>query len=252
MKFLHRKRGREAIDEIGIIPRCKGVLIHDGRASYPGCGQCSCQLCGSCLLRELTFVIKANGFRWARLMKRLLREACRRVNKSESKTLAEADRRAVRKRYRTILTQGGRELPEIPPRPKGKRGRIAKSEAHDLHERLVKRGKSVLRFMENPDVSFTDNAGERKIRMAKVKIKHPCSVSRAFREEIQPLFPFSHSFCTFSPQKLLRFRRPRQQSRAAESAGPERSSAVRTRTGRVFTSSAVRAAACSLGPPACA
>ncbi len=101
----------------------------------------------------------------------------RRSIKSESKTLAEADRRAVRKRYRTILTQGGRELPEIPPRPKGKRGRIAKPEAHDLHERLVKHGKSVLRFMENPDVSFTDNAGEQKIRMAKVKIK----VSGCFR-----------------------------------------------------------------------
>ncbi len=125
----------------------------------------------------MTFVVEANGFRWARLMKRLLREACRRADKSESKTLAEADRRAVRKRYRTILTRGGRELPGIPPRPKGKRGRIAKSEAHDLHERLVKRGKSVLRFMENPHVSFTDNAGERKIRMAKVKTK----VSGCFR-----------------------------------------------------------------------
>ncbi len=66
MKFLHRKRGREAIDEIGIIPRCKGVLIYDCRASFPGCGQCSCQLCGSCLLRELTFVIESDGFCRAR------------------------------------------------------------------------------------------------------------------------------------------------------------------------------------------
>ncbi len=103
-------------------------------------------------------------------MKSPLREARRKVNKSESKTLAEADRRAVRKRYRAILPQGGRELPGIPTRPKGKRGRIAKSDAHDLHERLMTHGKSVLRFIKNPDVSFTDNAGERKIRMAKVKV----------------------------------------------------------------------------------
>ena len=177
VKFLHRKRGREAIDGIGIIPRYRGVLIHDCWASYLGYGQCSHQLCGSHLLRELTFVVESNGFRWARLMKALLREACHRVNKSGSKTLAEADRRAVRKRYRTILTQGGRELPEVPPRPKGKRGRIAKSDAHNLHERLVKHEESVLRFIGDPDVSFTNNAGERKIRMAKVKIK----VSGCFR-----------------------------------------------------------------------
>ena len=65
----------------------------------------------------------------------------------------------------------------IPSRPKGKRGRTAKSDAHNLHERLVKHEESVLRFMSDPHVSFTNNAGERKIRMAKVKMK----VSGCFR-----------------------------------------------------------------------
>ncbi len=176
-KFPHPKRGREAIEEIGIIPRYKGVLIHDCWAAYMGYDQCRHQLCGSHLLRELTFVVESNGYRWARLMKSLLREVSRRVNKSASKTLNEADRRAVRKRYRTILTQGAKELPDIPPRTKGKRGRIAKSDAHNLHERLVKHEKSVLRFMKDPNVSFTNNTGEQKIRMTKVKIK----VSGCFR-----------------------------------------------------------------------
>ncbi len=72
----------------------------------------------------------------------------------------------MRKRYRTILTQGARELPDIPPPPKGKRGR--KSDAHNLHERLVKHEN--LRFTDDPNVSFTNNAGEQKIRMAKVKV----------------------------------------------------------------------------------
>jgi len=133
------------------------------------------------LLRELTFIVDSNGFRWARLMKKLLREACHRVNRSDAKTLTAAERRAVRKRYRTILTQGGKELPEIPPRPKGKRGRVAKSDAHNLHERLEKHEESVLRFTANPDVSFTNNAGEQKIRMSKVKIK----VSGCFRTQLQ-------------------------------------------------------------------
>ena len=177
LKFLHPKRGREAIDEIGVIPRYAGVLIHDCWASYFAYDRCRHQLCGSHLLRELAFVIESNGFRWARLMKRLLREACHKVNRSDAKVLTEAECRSMRRRYRTILTQGGKELPDIPPRPKGKRGKTAKSDAHNLHERLAKHEASVLRFMSDPDVSFTNNAGERKIRMAKVKIK----VSGCFR-----------------------------------------------------------------------
>ena len=171
LKFLHRKRGKEAIEEIAIIPRYTGTLVHDCWAAYLAYDQCSHQLCGSHLLRELTFIVDSNGFRWARLMKSLLREVCHRVNRSDTKTLAEAQRLAVRKRYRTILTQGARELPDIPPRPKGKRGRIAKSDAHNLHERLAKHEESVLRFMGDPHTSFTNNTGEQKIRMAKVKIK---------------------------------------------------------------------------------
>ena len=179
-KFLHRKRGREAIEEIGIIPRYTGTLVHDCWAAYLTYDQCTHQLCGSHLLRELTFIVDANGFRWARLMKKLLREVCHRVNQSATRTLTEPECRSVSRRYRTILTQGGKELPDIPPRPKGHRGRIARSDAHNLHERLAKHQVSVLRFMSDPNVSFTNNTGEQKIRMAKVKIK----VSGCFRTRL--------------------------------------------------------------------
>ena len=55
-------------------------------------------------------------------------------------------------------------MPEIPQRREGKRGRIAKSDAHNLHEALLKLEESVLRFMSEPDVSFTLNSavGARK------------------------------------------------------------------------------------------
>ena len=112
-------------------------------------------------------------------MHNLLREICHAVNQSETGVLREAECRRYRKRYRTILTQGGKELPEIPRRRKGKRGRIAKSDAHNLHEALSILEESVLRFMSDPDVSFTNNTAEQKIRMAKVKIK----VSGCFRTE---------------------------------------------------------------------
>ena len=188
-KFLHRQRGRAAIEDIGIIPRYTGTLVHDCWAAYLAYDQCTHQLCGSHLLRELTFIVDANGFRWARLMKKLLREACHKVNQSPTRTLTEPECRSIIRRYRTILTQGGKELPDIPPRPKGTRGRIAKSDAHNLHERLARHEASVLRFMSDPDTSFTNNTAEQKIRMAKVKIK----VSGCFRTQL-----YAEAWCRIS------------------------------------------------------
>ena len=71
----------------------------------------------------------------------------------------------------TILTQGARELPPIPPRQNGQRGKVAKSDAHNLWERMQKHEIAVLRFAKHPDVAFTNNRAERDLRMAKVKQK---------------------------------------------------------------------------------
>ena len=145
--------------------------------------------CGSHLLRDLAFVIESNGYRWARLMHKVLREICRADNQSETGVLSEAECWRYRKRYGTILTQGGKELPEIPQGREGKRGRIAKPFAHNLLERLLKYEGSELRFMSDPDVSFTNNTAEQKIRMSKVKIK----VSGCFRTERG-----AHAWCRIS------------------------------------------------------
>lgn len=51
LKFIHPKRGGEAIEDIGIIPRYGGVIIHDCWASYLSYGNCEHALCGSHLLR---------------------------------------------------------------------------------------------------------------------------------------------------------------------------------------------------------
>ena len=122
-------------------------------------------------------------------MKKLLCECCDAVNKSETSVLSEAECRRHRKKYRTILTQGSKEMPEIPQRRDGQRGRIAKSDTHNLHEALLILEESVLRFMSDPDVCFTNNTGEQKIRMSKVKIK----VSGCFRTEF-----YAHVWCRIS------------------------------------------------------
>ena len=177
LKVLHPRRGCEAIEAIGIIPRYQGVLIHDCWASYLSYGHCRHALCGAHLTRELAFVVEAHGHAWARRMRSLLLEACHQVAQRDDRTLSAKQYKALRRRYRTILTQAKRELPEIPPRADGQRGRIAKSDAHNLRERLKTYEAEVLRFAEDPDVSFTNNRAERDLRMSKVKQK----VSGCFR-----------------------------------------------------------------------
>ena len=78
----------------------------------------------------------------------------------------------VPQEVRTILTQGGKEMPGIPQRPKGRRGRIAESVAHNLYENLLKHEDSVLRFMSDPDVSFASNASEQEIRVSYQRPEH--------------------------------------------------------------------------------
>ena len=189
LKFLHRKRGREAIEDIGVIPRYGGVAIHDCWASYLSYDHCGHGLCGAHLLRELTFIVDANGYRWGANMKRLLQETCAKVSKRKRKKLTKTEYRNLQKRYRNILTRGVKELPPIPTRQNGKRGRIAKSDAHNLWERLEQHEAAVLLFAKNSHVSFTNNRAERDLRMSKVKQK----VSGCFRTQ-----QYAEAYCRIS------------------------------------------------------
>ena len=164
-------------------------MIHDCWASYLAYDHCGHGLCGSHLLRELTFVVDANGYAWAANMKRLLQETCVIVAKRKSKKLSRGEYKNLQKRYRNILSRGERELPAIPPRQNGKRGRIAKTDAHNLWERLKQYETAVLLFAKQPHVSFTNNRAERDLRMSKVKQK----VSGCFRTR-----PFAEAYCRIS------------------------------------------------------
>ena len=89
----------------------------------------------------------------------------------------------LQKRYRNILTRGEKQLPAIPPKPSGKRGKLAKSDTHNLLERLQAHEASVLLFAKDPYVSFTHNRAGRDLRMSKVKQM----VSGCFRTEAYAL-----------------------------------------------------------------
>ena len=185
LKFIHPKRGKEAIDDIGIIPRYGGVVIHDCWASYLSYENCNHALCGSHLLRELTFVVESNSYRWAKNIKMLLKETAAKVSKRKRKRLTPTEYLKLQKKYRTIMTKGKSELPKV-AKKSGKKGRIAKSDAHNLWERLNKYEKSVLLFAKLDHVAFTNNRAEQDLRMNKVKQK----ISGSFRNPI-----YAEAYC---------------------------------------------------------
>lgn len=189
LKFLHKNRGKKAMEDIGIIPRYGGDVVHDCWASYLSYVHCGHGLCGSHLLRDLTFVIDSNQYKWAKNIKALLQETCKKVSSSKKKKLSKKEYASLQRRYRNILTRGEKEMPSIPNRTKGKRGKIAKSDAHNLLERLVEHETAVLLFAKKAEVSFTNNRAERDLRMNKVKQK----ISGCFRVE-----KYAHAFCRIS------------------------------------------------------
>jgi len=189
LKFLHRKRGCQAINDINIIPRFSGAIIHDCWSAYLSYNHCEHALCGSHLIRELRFVVESNGYVWAGKIKRLLQETCKKVSKSKRKKLTKKAYANLQIRYRNILTQGKKELPVIPAKPNGKRGKMAKSDAHNLWERLHKHESAVLLFAKESSVSFTNNRAERDLRMSKVKQK----ISGCFRTEL-----YAKAYCRIS------------------------------------------------------
>lgn len=189
LKLLHQKRGKEAIEAFDIIPQYGGKIIHDCWTSYLSYQHLEHGLCGSHLLRELTFIIDSNGYRFAKNMKRLLQTSCRMVSKREAKCLNIDDYVKLQRLYRKILAAGEKELPPILRKPSGKRGQIAKSDAHNLWERLKNYELAVLLFAKDPQVPFTNNRAERDLRMSKVKQK----VSGCFRTE-----RYAKAYCRIS------------------------------------------------------
>ena len=80
-------------------------------------------------------------------------------------------------RYSRILREGREELPVLPARPAGQRGRAKQHKVKNLHDRLRDHKTEVLAFLYNFSIPFTNNQGEQDVRMMKVKQK----ISGCFR-----------------------------------------------------------------------
>ena len=174
--YPHAKRGTDAMDEMGILPFFKGVLCHDHWKPYYRY-KCIHALCNAHHLRELERAWEQDHQQWAKEMKALLLDIAKAVEDAGGQLPSDEAER-WRKRYRKLLEKAGIECP--PPdesQRKGKRGRLKRSKARNLLERLRDFEQDALRFMEVESVPFTNNQGENDLRMTKVQQK----ISGCFR-----------------------------------------------------------------------
>lgn len=177
--FPHEKRGSEAMDEIGILSKFKGTLIHDHWKPYY-IYLCLHALCNAHHIRELQWVIdNYPDYTWAKELQTLLSAINDAVNLTEKKCFDEKTAVHYEEHYRQIIRMGEGQMPLVPPDPnlKKKRGREKKTKERNLLERLRDFEADTLRFMRDPQVPFTNNAGENDLRMTKVQQK----ISGCFR-----------------------------------------------------------------------
>ena len=172
---VHEKRGKEAMDHFAILPNYNGRLIHDFWKPYLNY-DCQHGLCNAHLLRELTFLFEQQGQIWAKrtfdLLNKMNDFVC-----TKSTQLTTEEKEPYLKQYQELLSDGWETNPSFPNPPRKKRGRRAKSKAQNLLERLGEFEDSVLAFLHDINVPFTNNLAEQDIRMIKVRLK----ISGCFR-----------------------------------------------------------------------
>ncbi len=185
----HQKRGREALEAIGILSEFRGVSVHDCYASYFTYDEnCSHALCNAHLLRELIAVYEQDAKQqqpqqqeWSGRMIELLMEiksAVEQAREANQRQLRVGQREDFERRYGKLVAEGMKANPPPPPKP-GKKGRTKQSTAKNLLDRLEKYREAVLRFMEDFRVPFDNNLSERDLRMVKVQQK----ISGCFRSK---------------------------------------------------------------------
>lgn len=175
---VHVKRGLEAIEAHGILPKRVGVLVHDCWAPYWRLDDCVHALCNAHLLRELVYVKEITGQEWPQSMTDFLLSANKLCEAARQKKVgfSAADVAAFGALYDAIVREGEQLNPQL-DKPAGKRGRAKQSIAFNLLRRFRQHADAVLLFIRDLAVPFTNNLGERAVRMPKVKQK----ISGCFR-----------------------------------------------------------------------
>lgn len=175
---VHQRRGRQGTDDIGILARTRGTIVHDRWAPYWHYTNAGHALCGAHLLRDLAAVaenwVQAG---WADPMAALLVDAhklCDTALTNGHRRLHWRHRRRIEQRYDTILADAFTVCPD--PEPGAKRP-VAERIAYNLAVALRDHKNEVLAYTTDLAVPFDNNQAERDLRMVKLQQK----ISGGFR-----------------------------------------------------------------------
>jgi transposase len=173
------RRGKAAIDEIGILPQYRGTCVHDGWLSYTFYPKCKHALCGAHLLRELMYFEELSDETKVRAFS--LKELLLEMKGQAERACAEGATRLAAERLEELtasydkLVAAGLKAPPPPEVPEHVR-----RQARNLLLRLERRKEEVLRFLTDFSVPWDNNQAERDLRMIKLQQK----VSGCFRSEV--------------------------------------------------------------------
>ncbi len=178
----HARRGRQALEEIGIWPRFRGRAMRDRWASYDH-DSCAHSLCGAHLVRDCVYVAEQEEQEWAAEMADLLlsmAEAADHWRKRGARAVPAQEREGWVAQYFELLASGfaAQPLPSAEDVPKGT-GRGKQSAAKNLLDAFLWRADQVLAFLDDLSIPFTNNQAERDLRMVKVQQK----IAGTFRSE---------------------------------------------------------------------
>jgi transposase len=166
----HKRRGSVAMDDIGVIEKMKGIAVHDGWKPYRSYDVVH-QLCNSHHLRELEGVAERFGQDWADKMITLLLDAKEAVEQAVDEGRGRLDPstlHSIRVRYGTLIAKGWAANAEPTV---GTEGKWYENTATNLLKRLDLSRDDVLRFTADFDAPFSNNQGERDVRMVKLQQK---------------------------------------------------------------------------------
>ncbi len=182
------RRGKTAMDEIGILPQFKGILVRDGWASYKWYEQCRHALCNSHLLRELAYIEEVDPQQkaWIEPFTELLfaaKDAASASKAAGEERIASSTKSSILSRYEEIVKQADTLNPRQPEKSFGPGPPVRKRETgptpRAIINRLQKKRDDILRFVTDLSVPFDNNGSERDIRMVKLIQK----ISGCFRTD---------------------------------------------------------------------
>lgn len=175
---VHPKRGKSAMDDVGILSNLSGRAIHDGWPSYYKYSV-KHGLCNAHHLRRLKFLEERYPQDWVQLMTKLLikiKKVVDQAKQNDQTCLSEKQLIDFENQYDLIVEEGLKANPPAIP-IKNKRGRVKQTPARNLLMELMTHKAYVLAFMYDFNVPFDNNLAERDIRMMKLKQK----ISGCFR-----------------------------------------------------------------------